>query len=304
MIHDVPSENDFRDVGLSLLNMAWDVGAALLRDLDEADVLGVDVREVEAEYWAAARQQLASSQATALQAAEFLLKGKIAAVSAFLLLSAAPREWPKGCERQDTPFGEFRMIDAQDLVRVHDSCCATRLAPEFVAALDTLRRQRNAIMHTIDRRVQVHVRDLLLSILLVHHHLCQNEDWGTVRRAYLKSTPISALHSADHVEGLVIWEFTLLIDLLAPAELMKFFGFNKRQRRYICPECRKRSGDMELSPQTAVLRPNRPDSTTVWCFICQQEQTVERRDCPEPNCHGNVVSTEYEICLTCEHDPA
>lgn len=80
---------------------------------------------------------------------------------------------------------------------------------------------------------------------------------------------------------------------------MRFFGVPK-QRQYICPNCTyslaRNSG---LVPDTSVLRPNTPESTGVWCFVCDETQEVVRIECPDADCKGNVVSVDWTQCLSC-----
>src|SRR4051812_18248918 len=118
MITDIPTKADFDNNGIAFLNLAWQSVVSISLDLPEQPVeeLGEDATEeqrLEAEeedrrwteevqrYWQAAQQELATAVALAQQGTEFLLKGKIAAVSPFLLVSGDPGEWPRGCDRND-----------------------------------------------------------------------------------------------------------------------------------------------------------------------------------------------------------
>jgi hypothetical protein len=299
MISDVPAATDFIGTGLSLLNFAWDTVATLMTDLDDSEYFGVDIPEVSDAFWEASKQRLTTALAVAQQGVEFILKGRIAEISPFLLLAGTPREWPKACNKNDTSFAEFRTIDSQDLLRVHDTVAASRLTEEFVAKFDELRRKRNAIMHTVDKRINVHVVDVVGDILSVYKHLFPAGDWVKIRREFLEKSPMAELHSTDFVETRVIWEFSLVTELLTPQQMKEFFGFNKRQRRYICPKCYHESGDSEIRSRTALLKPNTAQSTTIYCFVCDETIAIERTDCQKKNCPGNVLSEEYGICTTC-----
>ena len=154
-------------------------------------------------------------------------------------------------------------------------------------------------MHTVDRRINLHVGEVIGDILWVYKHLFPEGDWVKTRREFLEKSPLAELHSTDFVESKVIWEFSLITELLPPSQMMSFFGFNKRQRRYICPKCYYASEDSEIKSRTAVLNPNTSESTTLYCFVCDETIIVERTDCPEGDCRGNVLSEEYGICTTC-----
>ncbi len=87
MIQNIPKHEDFFNSGLSLLNFSWETVASLLTDLDEAEGWGVDVDEVSDAFWQASKQRLTTSLAVAQQGVEFILKGKIAEISPYLLIS-------------------------------------------------------------------------------------------------------------------------------------------------------------------------------------------------------------------------
>ena len=299
MITAIPEPDDFIEIGLSLFNFAWDTVATLITDLDDSEYFGVDVQEVSDAFWQASKQKLSTSLAVAQQGVEFLLKGRIASVSPFLLISGGLNEWPKKCDKNNTNFADFRTIDAQDLIKVHNTTAIQRLSDEFIAKYEDLRKKRNSIMHTVDKRIDLHVIDVVTAILSMHKLLFPHENWIQTRREYLKKSPIAELHSTDFVEPRIIWEFSLITELLKPKHMREFFEFNKRQRRYICPHCNHESGEAETRPRTAILAPNTPSSTTLYCFVCELEMDVKRMDCEDPECPGNVISQDHEICATC-----
>jgi hypothetical protein len=131
MILDLPTKAEFDNNGVAFLNLAWQSVLSTAFGLPEQPVetMGQDAtaeehREAEEEdrrwaeavesYWQASQQELATAVALAQQGTEFLLKGKIAAVSPLLLISGDPKDWPGGCDKNDIPFADFKTIDAQD----------------------------------------------------------------------------------------------------------------------------------------------------------------------------------------------
>jgi hypothetical protein len=110
-------------------------------------------------------------------------------------------------------------------------------------------------------------------------------------------------------------EIALVVDLLKPTEVDKYFNFNKKQRRYICPVCYEEAfsedfvhiGLSDRIPKLAQLKPNEPSSTSVHCIVCNKSSVVVRKKCSVKGCKGNVIKIEegYEIeegygrCLTC-----
>jgi hypothetical protein len=292
-IVDLPRPASFREAGNALLNLAWDYAAQLLRDLDDAK--HHDGEDAE-RYWSAAHRRLTTALTLVHQGAEFLLKERIAAVSPYLLLASSPRDWPKGCAKTDTQFAEFRTVDSQDLVKIHDTCCPTRLPSDFVAEFEALRRKRNSIVHTLDRRLEVRVEEVLIAVLTVHTTLCPDEYWVETRAGYLSDEPVVALHSDDHVNGLTVWEFSLVAGVLKPAAMKRFFNFDKRKRRYACLSCHAALDGADMLPLSASLS---ADGKSTHCFVCGGTENVTRRKCGNPPCPGNVVTVDDGVCLTC-----
>ncbi|VTT99588.1 Uncharacterized protein OS=Pirellula staleyi (strain ATCC 27377 / DSM 6068 / ICPB 4128) GN=Psta_3436 PE=4 SV=1 [Gemmataceae bacterium] len=256
--------------------------------------------EATRQYWESSQQELATAVALAQQGTEFLLKGHIAEVSPFLLLTGGVREWPGGCETADTPFSEFKTIDAQDLPRAHDTVCSPRLPADFKERFEQLRRVRNSIMHTVNRRAQFTTRDGVLAILEVVDFLVGQRQWLRLRREYLDRGPDLAPYSSDdHTLCHMARELVYVIELLEPAQARRFFGFEKRQRRYLCPSCEHECANWDIGVTLAQLQPNTPDSTTVYCILCRQTHTVVREKCNLDDCPGNVISVDYGNCLTC-----
>lgn len=135
MIIEIPTSDEFQRAGLGFLNLAVDQVIELYDQLEQSGV-EEDVRE---EYWESAQQPLATALTLVQQGAEFLLKAKIADVSPFLLIDGSPSSWPRGSDQQDTPFSDFRTIDAHDLPKAHDSVASVRLSEEFKTQFEQLR---------------------------------------------------------------------------------------------------------------------------------------------------------------------
>lgn len=302
---EIPTPDDFRQSGIAFLNLAWDSASQLHFYFDDAKAAiwdedeDVVEKEVTDEYWAAAQRSLATAVTLVQQGLEFLLKGRIAEISPFFLLATSPSEWPKGSGNRDTNFAEFKTIDAQDLVRVHNTVALNRLPEEIVSRFSTLRRQRNTIMHTVDRQMRFTAIDIFRDILEISNVLIGKRAWVAQRRRFLESGPESIAYSPDHVDIVMVRDFRRLIDALTGAELKRFFGFEKKQRRYLCPHCQLTCRDYYEDARSAQLRPNLPTSTTVYCFICENISTVIRENCTNKDCKGNVLEADERTCLSC-----
>lgn len=164
MINDVPSPQDFLDSGVELFDFAWDTAAALWTNLSEAEDCGIDCAEVSGEYWTAAKRRLTTALAMTQQGVEFILKGKIAEISPYLLIAEGPSRWPSPYDGHELTFSEFKTVDAQDLIRLHDTVQKVQLSPSFVDQFNALRKKRNTIAHSIDKKLKVHTSEVIETI--------------------------------------------------------------------------------------------------------------------------------------------
>jgi hypothetical protein len=301
MILDIPTPEELEVTGISLLNLAWDVVSALYLDLESSQMNEWDDDgQITDEFWQAAQRPLANAFTLTQQGAEFLLKARIAQTSPFLLIDGTPRDWPRGCHEHDTPYSDFRTIDAQDLIRVHDTVRDERLDGAFCQRFDILRRTRNAIMHSVNKRLRHSPSDIWKSVLDVSHHLVAPHRWIAARRNYLESTPSSIAFSTDGIRWQLSWECVQLLRILQPAEARDLLGVDLKRRWYICCKCTEGySHYVELPPKTAQLYPNDPASTAVYCFVCDTAAVIHRKDCVHSDCKGNVIQSINDVCLTC-----
>ena len=151
-------------------------------------------------------------------------------------------------------------MDAQDLVRLHDGCATAPLEKDFKESFDALRVRRNSIMHTIDRRLKIHVVELIESILKIHKTLVPQRDWINSRREALSESASVTLFSADWVEPRIVKEFSVITDTLSPSAMKEYFGFNKKQRTIYAPTARgmfSKSMKRKLKPRNSGQTPAR-----------------------------------------------
>lgn len=300
MITDIPTNSDFEQSGISFLNQAWDVVIQLLSDLDNAQVkVWDDDGSASDEYWMAAQSSLLTALALTQQGTEFLLKSRIVSISPLLLIAGNSNEWPRGCDKNNISFVEFRTIDAQDLIRVHDTFAENRLPETFIERFKILRKLRNNVIHTVNKNMRVTPQQIITEIGKVSTDLLPLRRWIDIRSDYLEKAPASVSYSTDDLSFGLAWETSLVIDELQPREAKDLFGFNKRQRSYICLKCV--FPDADFFPKFAQLEPNTPDSTMVYCFVCNQRYEVSREKCGE-ECKGNVIDKQTKICLTCQQE--
>ena len=261
MITDVPTSQDFYASGRELLDFAWDTIAGLLVDFDDYNDCGCDSVEISDAYWKSAKRELNAALSIAQQGVDFILKGKIADISPYLLIADRPSNWPSPYTDATSKFSRFRTIDAQDLVRVHDTFCNTRLPPVFSERLNSLRGKRNTIMHSIDKSLSISVIEVVDTILFMHKRLFPDETWGQVRSEFLSISPDTEFGGIDLVTNRACREVELAVKLLGPEKVTDYFGIDKKQRRYLCPKCYfEANRDPGFDIKLAVLSPEGEDS--------------------------------------------
>lgn len=298
MVTNIPSASDFRVYGLRYLNLAWEQSIAIVWENSEMATTDPTEPELQEDLMKAAQPELGTALTLVQQGAEFLLKSKIAEVSPWLLLSRDPNGWPRRCEQEDTAFADFHVLDAQDLVKVYNTFCTPKLSEEFTQSFRTLRLTRNAIMHTVDRRIQPSLIAILEHILLFTETLEKPHAWPKLRLEFLATTRY-AMIDGDAPNQLIAREFVQVTRLLDPSIMERYFGFSRKGRKYLCTICCHASEYEYLECRTAVLTPNTPVSTQLTCFVCGQNETVVRQRCIVSECKGNVIDPEWDECLTC-----
>lgn len=299
MISDLPSADDFYTSGKELLNISWGIVISLLIDLDDAqyyDELDEDTPE---SYWYASKRHLSTALSIMQQGIEFILKGKIAEISPYLLIVDSPSKWPSPNARGELSFLDFRTIDAQDLIRVIDVFSEHSLSPQFITQFDLLRKKRNRIMHSVDANLTINATEIVESLLFMHKTLFPDEKWAKTRLHMLNRAPESELGADEYSVNRVCREVSLTINLLKPAKVKDFFGIEKKQRSYICPGCYENANtDSGFDFKVAVLNPKGVESNKLYCPVCNDIYTINRISCEQGDCRGNVQSVDG-ICLTC-----
>jgi hypothetical protein len=299
MVTEIPTPSDFRNYGLRYVNLGWGMALGVVLELGESEDWGYDVEpDVKADFLKAAEPEFATALTLIEQGIEFLIKARIAEVSPWLLISRDADGWPRRCDKEYIEFSAFHTIDAQDILKVHNTFMPNRLPEEFATAFDALRKKRNAMMHTVDLKLRASAVEIVQNVLLSAEHLIGPHKWSEEREAFLEESRNSVFDS-DLAALFLAREFNAVVSLLERKELIRFFDFDKRQRIYSCPVCSHAYKDAEFYSRTAQLRPNTPKSTTLYCFVCRNTSTVERRSCTDDGCKGNVISEDYDECLTC-----
>lgn len=302
MIVDIPAPQELQANGTGFLNLAWETVIAPTLEAKQVSDYGFitedEYEDLVEKYWIKRQHQLSVGVALAQQGTEFLLKSKIAQISPFLLIASDVSKWPN--VSKDISYSDFQTVDAQYLLKLHDAVCNPRLPDTFKTEYERLRRLRNSVMHSVDKKRIFTAQNTVFAILLTANTLLGPGAWPSIRMHYYQERDLFWAEKGRSPNGLseLAKETLYVVDeLLKPAEAERYYGLIRDNRRYLCPGCTdtKYSFDAPL----AQLSPNTPESTNVYCVCCCTLYVVFRKDCQNKKCKGNVIDEENETCLTC-----
>jgi hypothetical protein len=301
MITEIPSAAEFHAAGVNQLYLAWQISMRAVQEHEELDELPADDTDRQtaaAEYWAKSQPALANAFGLIQQAMEMALKGRIAAVSPYLLIGRDPKDWPRGVDTGEVPFSEFRTLDAADLMKVHNTFSMTPLNDEFRLFWEGVRRDRNKIMHSVSAR-SFDPSMLVRSILIAAETLFGDRRWPERLFEMEEDGKYAAYGLTDGSSNVVMRQVDFAIRHLTPAERKRFLGYDSDRRSYICPACYYRADrDWQDSfPALAQFTTKAKGATALHCIVCDETTEVERVDCVHDHCKGNVVHDG--TCLTC-----
>ncbi|MEM5366460.1 hypothetical protein V4C53_10485 [Paraburkholderia azotifigens] len=300
MISNTPTPEDFYTSGKELLNFAWNSTAELLINFSQADFFGYDGTEISESYWAAAKRTLTTALTVIQQAVELIIKGRIAEVSPYLLISDTPSRWPSPYEKKPVDFERFRTIDAQDLIKVHDTFASTAFDSSFVDKFQNLRSIRNIVTHSAGKNITVQVAEVVESALYMHKSLFPSECWFSVRREFLRNSPGAQMEADEFATNHACWEASIVKNMLKPVQVKDYLSVDKKQRSYFCPACLDdASTNDKFDFRLAVLQPKGAETTNIYCPVCNATHPVQRVNCKNHDCDGNVISPDSGRCLTC-----
>lgn len=300
MIIDIPAPADFHAAGLKQVHLAWHIAMRCVRDYDEATYFKLadeTPEEATEEFWRRSQPLLANAYSLIQQGMELALKGRIAAVSPYLLIGD-PKDWPNSAANGTASFGDFRTLDATDLVKVHNSVIASRLDDEFKTFWDQVRRDRNRIMHSAAPGTFTPAL-VVKTILTAVEVLFDDMPWPRRLLQMEHNGRFASLGVVDDAQNNVLFEIGSAIGQLTPSEAKRFFGFDNERRAYLCPHCYFAANlDWQDEwPHLAQFTTKTPGAKALYCFVCEQTTEVERTACLDDACKGDVIAEG--ICLTC-----
>jgi hypothetical protein len=308
MVVDIPNAADFDAACISALNMAWQTSYDLLYQEELADIpTWDDDGKVTDDYWQSAQPILRNALGLVQQAHELGLKGKLASVSPYLLISQDASRWPGGSG--PVTFSSFRTVDAVDLPRAMELFLSP-LSGDFQDLYEEVRKKRNTFAHGVSKGDRLAAIDLLKMILKTVQELYPADSWPKLRLTHLKNDPTAIAYTSDHAYPRLLREMEKVTSVLDPAEAKQFFGVDTKARSYLCPgSCNPEIHTDEFAangdyPRLAQLRPAKtPGAAHLYCFVCKETVAVERSACNQTGCPADVIFTDESgerRCLTCD----
>ncbi|WP_353930911.1 hypothetical protein WJM97_22065 [Okeanomitos corallinicola TIOX110] len=302
MITDIPAPDDFFCSGWRFLDYGWSQAIELLIDIRiQEDELQPDSTDIH-EFWELGRHNLITSLALVQQGIELLLKGCIAEVSPYLLITQ-PQQWPGKCDKNDTFFSQFRTIDAQDLIKVYDTVRENRLSENFKGRVDELRKHRNMTFHGINKSTIVEASEVLRAVFEAVENLNSGKRWLEVHKNFLENTPISRINDIDYsVKYRMMKEMEIIVQNLKPEEVEKYTGFRVKEKSYKCPWCGRVARKYGGEPKFVQERVDKDGITkSLYCFCCCENIETIKADCQSPDCDSTFLD-EDGVCLICDHE--
>ena len=159
--------------------------------------------------------------------------------------------------KQNGNFEDHRTIDAGHLVNLHNAVCRDKLSDEFVTQFNSFRCKRNALMHSVGTRLSIDAIEILRMILFFHHEMFPDERWSRVRQRFVDTEPETVAYASDFVVNNLCGELDMVISVLKPADVKKYFLIEKKVTRYLCSTCHSKANhdyDLRSSLRFSVRR--------------------------------------------------
>ena len=247
MITEIPTASEFQAAGLNQLYLAWQIAMQAVQDCEDADGFldEADQTLASIEYWAKSQPALANAFGLIQQAMEMALKGRIALISPFLLISRDPKDWPKGVDAGAVPFSEFRTLDAADLIKVYNTFSIVRLDKHFCMFWDGVRRDRNKIMHSVSPK-SFDPATLVRTLMTAAHALFDDVRWPRRLLDMEAEGRYAAYGLGDGTQNVVMRQIDITVRYLTPAENRLFLALQLHSMFQVRTLC---SGLMGASPE-------------------------------------------------------
>ncbi|MCM4157271.1 hypothetical protein [Gramella sp. AN32] len=303
MIKDLPTPQEFEKLGLDCIYKSFEMLYKVSNAYSEAsedEIIKDDVPEKD--YWNYNDITVRTSLIVLFQGVEYLMKKEVTEKSPLLLLENNKSDWPTLPDRKDKNFDELITISGENLLGVFCAVESENFDLEsYVKKFEDLRIRRNKLVHSTgfnDLNYKSIVKDIIFFTSAFYH----NTYWLDFFRSRFKSEPMFGYWDWDIEEAYFFTLLNFIKKSLSKKELNDYLPIDYRGRKFLCPNCTywlTKNDDVESVPKWSFLNPNSPEAEKIECMICNGQYDIERADCENEECRGNVISKEEGYCLTC-----
>ncbi len=293
MITNKPTPQDFERQSIQYLVQSLD----LIQSNDHPEEELEDYECNKEEYWRYHQGILNNSLTLLFLSLENYFKKEICQISPLMLLADEPKKW--GSKNVDRKFSEIFIHQFDDLIVLYQELGLGQISVQTAGKLEELRKKRNQITHGVleSNITPEYILDIFYTLAM---HIWGPGNWWTQLKAHIFNEPLFGIYDDDHEKASVTSYIDFFITYLGKKHTGDMLGVNLKQRNYYCPECHYwLNHDFDVGDSKySILSPNKPNSETLYCAVCEKTHNVERRDCKEDDCKGNVFCVE-DRCLTC-----
>ncbi|MCG7899015.1 MAG: hypothetical protein JAY85_11215 [Candidatus Thiodiazotropha weberae] len=293
MITNKPNQVDFERQSIQYLIQALDLIITNDPSSDDIEEHGVNKED----YWKYHQGILNNSLTLMFLSVENYLKKEICAISPLLLLTGEPKKW--GVSKSNKKYSELFIHSFDDLLVLYQELGLGQITEQTASKLEELRIKRNQITHGVLEGI-ITPKYVLETFYTLMVHVWGSRIWWDQLKSHVFNEPLFGIYDTDHERASVTFYITFLISYLGKSKTGEMLGVNLKQRNYYCPSCNYwLNHEVDVGDSNfAVLTPNTPTSTSLYCIVCDTVYDVERVKCKEPDCKGNVIGGDG-YCLTC-----
>ena len=246
-------------------------------------------------FWQAARRELLTALTIAQQGVELTLKGKIADVSPFLLIT----NFAEKAKLDGLDFGAFYTINESDILKACSCISKNPLEEDVRNKFNEFRLIRNEIMHSdpIKYKTAPDIKKLakkIVGYILFMSKKMYSTRWAKMREEFIENSTREILLASPNSRLTLCVEVKRMIEFLDSDVVEEYFGVDKKGKAYYCPGCLDDCGNENEEFSEVKLAYLKSD-TQLYCPICDKVFNIHfgNRGC----CSDNRVYVD--LCVNC-----
>ena len=302
MITNLPTHADFEDLSKQCLTQAFNLLYNVYDNYNEYDDDVIRAEVSLEQIWGHNSGTIRTSLILLHQGIETYMKSAICKTTPLLLIEKTRTDWPTLPSRADKEFDSLYTISGEALLTTFCAVSEKKVSEEFIEFIETVRQKRNEAIHGANK-VSIRAKELVDYILNAYTYCFGKDAWFLETMAFNYENPLFGYFDGDFEYAVAYKHLDFALHILGKKKLNKYLNRDILGRAYFCPKCKRTiDGDYGyLESKWAFLKPNKPESSNIYCINCAAEFNVIRKDCKEEKCKGNVIHDNdgEETCLTC-----